>query len=151
MGAGIKTHPKTTAISVDSTGGTSYAAIGELVSVNPEDKKRGTAKTTTMDSSNTYNELIKGWKTGGVIKIMLRYVAANHATLETIFEDDTSTIPNWKVTFPLVGSQVTASTVVFLGVLTGLGVSQGSSEEDKAYESELEITITGKPVFTAGS
>lgn len=146
-----KSHVRGTKLSVDASGGSSYSEIADVAAITAPQLKRATAETTVMQSPNGYREFIKGWKDGDTAGFRLRFVKASYVIMRTIFEDDTTAVPAWEITFPLVVGEATPSVLVFSGILTDFGMPEFSVDGEDIIEIEATIKVTGSVSFTAGA
>jgi hypothetical protein len=140
---------KGTIVEWDSTGGTTWASLGDVRSVMPPQKKRRVANTTVSLSSQGYEEFIPHFKQGGQPKFGFRLHKTQYALLDTAFESDV--IPNWRISFPLLSGESTPSRWVYLGIIETLAAPERSVDNDDPWDVECTIQITGQPVFTGGS
>lgn len=140
---------KSTIVQLDPAGGSTYADIADLVAIMPVEKTRGFTETTVMESANGYREYLASFKDGGQPKIRLRFHKTQYATLDTAFEADT--ICTWKFKFPLLAGEITASAFTFSAFIGKLGFPEKSAEGTDNWECEVELRISGKPTFAAGS
>ena len=133
----------------DSTGGTTWATLGDLAGLMPPQKKRRIADSTVADSANDYREHLPHYKEGGSPKARFRLHKTQFALLDTAFEADT--IPNWRFSIPLLSGETTPSRWTFLAIIEDLGIPERSVDDDNVYDVEVTLMITGKPTFAAGS
>lgn len=127
----------------DPAGGTSFTTVGQVMDVNGPELSRGEIEVTTRDSTNYWEEYLKGFKSGGEITfdVVLDLALATHGTAATgILSDlaDDSTIPNWRVNFP------NSKMWTVLGFLTGFPPAAPLKD---ALTTGVTIRTTGEPTF----
>jgi hypothetical protein len=144
-------HVKGTILGVDTAGTTTFVAVAKVAAISFPGKTRGVAETTHMTSPDSYREWVKGFKVGDDATVRLRFTKAQYAALDTAFEDDTDTVPNWEFKFPLVASESNASKMTFKAIIMSLGVAEKSVDGEDVWETEMTLKPTGKPVFASGS
>ena len=140
---------KQTVVEWDSTGGTTWAALSDLVGVMPPQKKRRTVNTTVAQSTNDYEEFIPGFKQGGQPKFTFRLHKTQYALLDAAFEADT--IPNWRISFPVLSGESTPSRWTFLAIIDTLASPDRNVDSDQPWDVDVTLQITGKPTFAAGA
>lgn len=144
-------HPYGVTIGMDVASGTSYATLGRLIAVAPPAKQRAVADRTNFSSSNFYKEIMKGWKTGMPTTFRVRFERDTFEDLDDEFEDDTDALPTFLISLPLRAGEATKSRWAFAAAITNLGVPEMSVDGENLVEVNVELTPSGKPVFTKGA
>lgn len=121
--------------------GVTPTTIGELLAVTPPNKTRETIDATHMASPDGYRELISSLRSGGTSALTFNYTKAGYAILEDLFDDDDPA----QFTITLTDG----STIVYSGLVTDYPIDD-IAIDDKVGMS-ANISVTGKPVFTAGA
>lgn len=135
---------------VDTAGGSTYANIVDLEGLQPPMKERAVGETTVSASPNDYREYtVPGFKDGGTVAFTLRLHKTQFATLDTAFE--ASTLCTWKTKLPLLTGESTASNWVFSGHMTKLAPQRNTVAGADPWNVDIEVKVTGKPVWTSGS
>lgn len=114
-----------------------FTALGEIVSVNPPKKTRGTIQVTHMTSDDGYHEYIPDLKDGGEFAIAFNYTETGQALAQTLFEAGRE---KFKITVPGL------STIVFDAIPTEEGIEELTI--DGKVSGLLSGKVTGKPVYT---
>lgn len=141
-----KTHPYGTNLSYSANGST-YTDLTDIVSIDPPNISVGESETTVIDSTGAYKEFIPSWAEAGELSFTCRFAKAQYNTLVGFLR----AVYYWKITFPLISGETTASTLVGQGFITEIGITEGSAESDDVYDVEVTIRYTGAVTFTAGS
>jgi predicted secreted protein len=132
------TKGRTATVGYGDTSNGTFTALTTVIDINPPGVTVGAIDTTHHTSTSEYKERIAGWKDMGPFALKLQYDKTQHGTLSGLL----GTMKYWKVTFP------DASTLVFQGFITKIDLS---SPLEGIIESDIEITTTGVPTFTAGA
>lgn len=128
------------ATDTNGTPGT-YTKIGQTKDIKGPDSEVGDVKVTNNDSPDNTKEYGPGMIEPGVIGWDLVYEKTDFATLYALFGDGNKYF--WRETF------ADGSTMVAPGYLKKLPIV--TKTEDEANMVSVEVKLTGKPVFTAGS
>jgi hypothetical protein len=139
------THSVTTTFAVDPTGGTAYATIAEVIEITGPGMNVQKTKFTNLGSPNATEEYKPGLIDPDVLTMKLNWTKAQYSTWLGQLRTPGMA---WKITFPLVGAEITASTLTGKGFLTKLGLAIPDNDR---ITNDVEFAITGSPVFTAGS
>ena len=144
MAASTGVHVFSTTLQVDWTGGVSYGSIAEVFRISGPNIKVSTTMLTNLNSPSAAREKTPGFIDGGECTFSITWTKA-------VINQAVGALRkklNWKLIFPLVGAEVTASNWTFTGHLTALG---NDVPEDDRIVCPLTVDITGLPVFTPGS
>src|SRR5437868_173042 len=118
MGASLGTHSYSTNFGIDPAGGTTYVNLAEVVDDNGPDIAVGSTKFTHLNSDNAFHEYKPGLGEGGNLSLKLNFAKAQFNTLLGYLRTAGMA---WKITYPLVGAEVTASKLEGKGHLAKLG------------------------------
>lgn len=144
MPATTGTHVFSTTLQVDWTGGVSYGSIAEVFRISGPGFKVGSSNMTNLNSPNAAKEKKPGFIDAGEVSIGVTWTKAVYNSAVGALRKTL----NWKLIFPLVGAEVTASSVTFSGHLTGIPLEV---PDDDRISHTITIDVTGLPVFTPGS
>lgn len=127
----------------DPAGGTAYTTIGQIRDISGPEVSRGEIEVTTRDSTEFWEEFLKGFKSGGNVTfdLVLDTALASHGTAATGLLSDLqneSTMPAWQMPFP--GSKQ----VTFDGFVTAYPPAAPLKD---AFTAGITVKITGKPLF----
>jgi predicted secreted protein len=130
-------------LQADFAGGTALTTIGQVRDISGPEISRGEIEVTTRDSTEYWQEFLKGFKNGGNITfdVVLDTALATHGTAATgLLRDlqNESTIPAWRLNFP--GSK----TCSFDGFVTAYPPAAPMTD---AYTAGITVKVTGKPTF----
>ena len=139
------THSYGTKFSIDSTGGTSYVDLAEVLEVTGPDMNVAKTKFTNLGSPNAAEEYKPGLIDPGMLTMKLNWTKAAYSTWMPLLR---TAGMSWKITFPLVGAEVTASTLTGKGFITKFGLTVPDNDR---ITQDVELAVTGFPVFTSGS
>lgn len=133
-----------TTLQWDPAGGTALQTIGQIRDISGPEISRGEIEVTTRDSTEYWQEFLKGFKNGGNVTfdVVLDLALASHGTAATGLLWDLqneSTIPAWQMNFP--GSK----TCSFDGFVTAFPPATPMTD---AMTAGITVKITGKPSFT---
>jgi len=120
----------------DSSGGTvtTYAAIGEINSIDGPNMSRETIDTTALDTSGGYRTFIPSFRDAGEITLEMNFTVDTYDDMLLDFE--ASSIRYYHIVFP----DTTSTTLEFAGYVTALGTSIPT--DDKVTAS-VTIKISG--------
>lgn len=141
----VGTHSYSTLLSIDPNGGTSYVAIGEVFKLALPGIKVGATEVTNLNSPGAAKEFRAGLIDGGDFTASITWTQGVYNSLLSWLR---KSLMSWKITFPLVGSQVTAATVTGAGHITEL---PGEVPEDDRITNDLTIKVSGVVTLTLGS
>lgn len=144
-------HPYGTTIGMDVASGTAYVTLARLVEITPPEKTRAIADRTNFSSANWYKEKHKGWKDATPCTFRLRFERDVFEDLDDEFEDDTDNLPTFLISLPLRSGESTKSRQAFAAIITRLGWPSKSVDGDDLVDVMVELTVSGKPVFTKGA
>lgn len=139
------THSYSTALSLDPAGGSSYAAVAEVIEITHDGVEVKDTDMSNLQSPTAYREFRPGMADAKTLTFKLTFTQGQYATL---LSNIRTKLMSWKVTLPLVGSQVTAATLTFAGHINKLGKS---IPEDDRITNDVGVKISGAITFTAGS
>jgi hypothetical protein len=144
-----KTHPFGTTLGYADTVGGVYTTLTDLIDVTPPSVEIGKTETTHLASTGKAREYIAGWRDPGMLEFTGYLTKAQFTTLKGFA--DAGTQKFWKVTFPLIDSEATATILISFGFISKIGVDQISMEGDDAIKCPFEVCCSGDDTFTAGS
>jgi hypothetical protein len=131
--------------------GTSYTDLTDIISITLPNLERADVDLTHLESGNNYREYGGGWIEPGTIEFEGYFTKTQFSTLKATLLDGGSDGYSWKVTFPLISGESTASTLVATGYLKSIGSNAIDSSPDGRITCPFAVKVTGKPTFTAGS
>lgn len=141
-----KMHPYGTKLSY-SVNDSAYTDLTDVVSITPPKTSVGESETTHLESASAAKEFVASWVEAGELSLTIRFHKTQFATLYGLLR----ATRYWKITFPLLSGEVTASSLKGQGFIKEIGVTEGSAESDDVYDCEITIRFTGALTFTAGS
>jgi len=138
-------HSYSTAFAVDPAGGTTFVAQAEVKELSFPGIKISSSDRTNLSSPSAFREFVPGLGDAGEITLKLNWTKAQY---NLFVSNVRKSLMGWKITFPLVGSEITASTLTGNGHWTDIG---GPFPEDDIITNEVTLKVSGLPVFTQGS
>ena len=117
--------------------------------MTPPSVEVGKTETTHLASTGKVREYIPGWRDPGMLEFNGYFTKTQFATLKGLA--DAGTFKFWKVTYPLIDTEVTATILVSYGFISKIGFDQISMEGDDAIKCPFEICCSGDDTFTAGT
>lgn len=120
------------------TAPSTYAIVGEAVSIQPPQPVRETVDVTHLASPNGTREFIGTLRDGGEAEVTFNFTDAAYAIASTLFLDDDR--QTFKITYP------DGATEVFDGIVTGK--PSEAIEVDSVRRFSLPIKVSGLPVYT---
>lgn len=145
MAASTGTHSYSTTFNVDPTGGSTFAAWAEVTEINGPGIKVGSTELTNLNSPNAAKEKTPGLIDAGQLTLKCNFTKVQYALMLTNLRTKGMAL---KITFPLVGAEITASTLTGTGFIAELGIA---IPEDDRITNDVTIEWSGLPVFTAGT
>lgn len=139
------THSYGTALGLDTSGGSSYVSVAEVKKIDRSSLKVTTSSMFNLLSPSAHEEKRPGKADAGQLSLTLNFTKAQYATFLTNVR---KALMSWKITYPLVGSEVTASNETFAGHIGELGVAV---PEDDTITVDVTVEISGVITFTQGS
>jgi Lambda phage tail tube protein, TTP len=139
------THSYSSKISYDAAGGTTYTDVIEIIEMKVNGKKVPATLLTNLNSPGGAHEKRPKLIDAGTVTFTLNWTKSQYNTFLTNLRN---ALMGWKITFPLVGAEVTASKEEFKGHISNLGVA---IPDDDRIISDVEIEVSGLPTFTQGS
>jgi hypothetical protein len=143
MAVSTGTHSYSTTLSIDPAGGTSYTLVVEVKEMNGPGMKITQSDRTNLSSPGAAREKTPGLIDQGQLTMKLNFTKVQYAAFLTMLRKALGC----KITYPLVGAEVTASTLVGLGSIAEIGQA---IPEDDIITNDVTIEATGLWVFTAG-
>ena len=131
--------------SIDSSGGTTYVDLAEVIEITGPAMNVGKTKLTNLQSPNATEEYKPGLIDPDVITMKLNWTKAVFSTWLPLLRTPGM---SWKITFPLVGAEVTPSTLAGKGFISKFGLT---TPDNDRITQDVELTVSGLPVFTSGS
>jgi hypothetical protein len=120
------------------TAPSTYAIVGEAVSIQPPQPVRETVDVTHLMSPDGTREFLGTLRDGGEAEVTFNHTDAAYAIASDLFlDDDTQT---FRITYP------DGATEVFSGIVTGK--PSEAIEVDSVRRFSLPIKVTGLPVYT---
>lgn len=138
----VKTHPYSAQLGW-LTSGTTYAAFTDVKGIKPPKLSIGKAETTHLESSNAFRERIPGWGDAEDVTMMLYFARVQLTTLVSLLRVTAS----FQITYPLVGTETTASKWQFTGFITEIEQNEFTTD-DEPIMTPVSFAVTGKPTFT---
>lgn len=123
-----------------------FLDAAELLSLTFPDLTKDIIDSTHASSPDKYREKIAGLKDGGEVSAEINYTQTDYELYLAAFELDAAT--NFKIELPDDNYSTTQPTFAFAAHITGL---PGDVPSDDKVTASITLTITGKPVFTAGT
>lgn len=149
MGISVGRHSYSTELDVDLTGapGTpsnNWTAIAEVVNIKGPDIKITASDVTNLNSPNAAREFIAGLVDAGRLTMGVTYTQAQLTTFNTLIR----TKKNYRIVFPLLGSESNHGNITLQGVFDELG---HEFPEDGKIANEVGIKVSGLPTYNAPS
>src|SRR5437763_276237 len=119
-------HSYTATLCAVPTGSASYSALAECMKISGPGIDVKSVDITHLRSANGYKDFMAGFADSGELTLELLFDQAEYAALLGYLRNSGIA---WQLTFPKVGAQATAATLVFKGFITKLG--QEIPEDDK--------------------
>lgn len=127
-----------TTFSYLATAPSTYAIIGEAVSIQPPQPVRETVDVTHLSSPDGTREFIGTLRDGGEASVTLNFTDDAYEIASDLFlEDDVQT---FKITYPGGGTEI------FRGIVTGK--PSEAIEVDSVRRFTLPIKVSGLPTYT---
>lgn len=139
-----KTHPYSAQLGW-LTSGTVYAAFADVKKIKPPKLTVGKVDVTHLESTAAFRERIPGWGDTDDPAMEVYFTRTQETTLYSLLRVTAA----FQVTFPLVGTETTASKLVWTGFVIELDKSELATD-DEAIMTPLAFAVTGKPSFTQG-
>lgn len=140
-----KTHPYSAQLGW-LTSGTTYAAFSDVKGIKPPKLSVGKCDTTYLESANGFRERIPGWGDADDATMMVHFAKAQYTTLLSLLRVTAS----FQVSYPLIGTETTASKLVFAGFVTEIDHNEMTTD-DESIQVPVSFAVTGKTTFTAGA
>lgn len=123
----------------------SFLTIAEVLSITALSLSTESVDVTNMDSPDNFMEFIPGLRDSGEVSFDINYIFGNATHGSSIgilqdFEDVETTVRNWKIVFPDVGT----TTWSFAGFVTGFTLTD---PVDTTVTASITIKVTGKATF----
>jgi len=126
--------------SANDSSGSTYAAVGEINSIDGPNMSRDTIETTALDTAGGYRTFIPSFRDAGELNLDMNFTLDSFDDMLLDFES--SDIRYWQIVFPDTG----ATTLEFAGYVTSLGT--GASTDDKVMATAT-IKISGAVTLTS--
>lgn len=144
MSTSTGTHSYSSTLSWDTAGGTNYTALAEVVNIDMPALKVPAADFSNLNSPSATREKRPKMVDPGSGKFTLTWTKAMHTSLMAQLR----TYPiSWKVTYPLVGTETTASKATWTGFIGGIG---NPIPEDDRITLDVDLEASGPITVTAG-
>lgn len=139
------THSFGTTLGMDPAGGSSYTTVVEVRKIDRSSLKVTSSSMFNLSSPSAHEEKRPGKADAGQMTLTLTWTKTQYATFLTNVR---KALMTFKITYPLVGAEVTASTETFAGHIGEFGVAV---PEDDAITVDVTIEISGVITFTPGT
>jgi hypothetical protein len=136
-------------LGVDVAGGSSFASIGSLISIDGGELTKDDVEVSLL--ADDYKSYLPGTRESGEFKFVLLHDpndSTNQILVDLYNRDATGTIPNWQVTYPTVAGSTTAVNETFKGYVKTLGQSYGKNE---LLARNVTVKLTGEHGATAST
>jgi Lambda phage tail tube protein, TTP len=140
------THSFGTQLQTDTTGGTTYATIAEVQHIGGPNIQFSDTDWSFLTMSVPFRNFMAGLGNGGEVDFTCLFDQAQLAALYTA-AGNRATL-NWKILFPLVGTQVNNAYWSLTGYIKEIG---NDFPEDNKITCPFKVKVSGKPGFTQGS
>jgi len=120
------------------TAPSTYAIVGEAVSIQPPQPVRETVDVTHLSSPNGTREFIGTLRDGGDAEVTFNFTDTAYDIASDLFLDDD--LQKFKITYPDGGTEI------FDGIVTGK--PSEAIEVDSVRRFSLPIKVSGLPVYT---
>jgi len=145
MPASTATHSCGTRLSWDTAGGTTYADIAEVIDLDGPSPKIPAADVSNLQSPNCYREKRPKMVDPGAFKAKMNFTKAQYGQLL----GQVRKYPiSFKISFPLIGTETTASSATWSGFIGGIGMA---IPDDDRITNDVDVEVSGPITFTAGS
>lgn len=127
---------------------TTYTDFSDLYAVKSPNQQVGVTDITTLDNTNQtgFKEFMPSWGDGGEAGFNVYLAKAQFTVLLSLLR----ITADFRVTFPPIGTETTASKMTFNGFITGIDTEE-MTIDDNAVRVPITVKVSGKPGFTAGS
>lgn len=142
-------HPAGSYISYDADGTPPYTDLAEIISIDAPEVAREPSVDTKLESTDKIKITTPGMKDPGESGFVVYMTKTQVATLIGFYNSGTTYY--WKITFPLIDSESTASILVWQGWVMSYKAEQVEAESNDKWRVNFRIKNTTMPVFTAGS
>ncbi len=119
----------------------SFTNFATVLSVKPPKVEADDIETSHMDSPEDYKEFVAGWADGGTVSATIQFEKTQNAAIYALFRQD----KGFKITFPDATDPTAGSTWKFNGFIKTFA---NEVEREKLITADIDIKISGKPVFT---
>lgn len=134
---------------VDWAGGTVWAALAQVRDIAGPNISRSDIQTTDHDSDDGWHEYLGGRAEPGALTFPIGWDPTDTVHMQGAgtgfianFDDDTCTMPAWKVETPLCGGGTV--TLTFDGYMNGF---TPTTPVDGFLTADLSVKLAGKPTF----
>lgn len=145
MSASNARHSYSTTLGIDPAGGTTFAAVAEVLDIDGPGLKVGVTERTNLNSPNAAKEKICGFIDQGQLKLKCNFTETQYALFLTMLRKNNMAI---KITYPLTGAQTVAAALSGSGQLGELGQT---FPEDDRITCDVTIEASGLWTFTPGT
>jgi hypothetical protein len=147
MGISTARHSYGTLLQVDPTGaiGTpsgTWNTISEVVDITGPGIEVTSNMVTNLSSPNAAKEKIAGLIDAKDVTFTMNFNSGQYNTLVGYLR----LRKNWKIVFPLSGSEVTNATIIFIAHITKLPIS--FPDDNKIACDNITLDITGLPTYS---
>lgn len=127
----------------DPAGGTAWVTIAQIVDLSGPSLGRNPIDVSTRDTTGNWREFAKGFKDPGEVtfNVIFDPSLAGHASASGLlsdFNDDSATLPAWRVTWP------DAAVWTFDGFITA---QEPGAPLDDALTMDVTVKVSGVPVL----
>jgi hypothetical protein len=152
MAQSVGTHPYLGTVFVDTSSnyGQSYSQIGNITKFAPLKMKRGKSNTTYLGSTGEAKTLKPGWIDPDTLKVTVIMQGSVFTTLYTYFSTD-SDVRYYKIRYNDGTSSTSGSNLIFLAMISELGDDELSRDSDEPIMTEITLSASALPGFTAAT
>lgn len=133
-----------------SAAGSTYTALTDMAAFTPPSLEYADLKTTNLESTDGVHEYQAGLGEPGEIPGTAYFTKAQFAALMAL-AGPASDNYYWKITFPLLSGESTASQIIARGHLKKISLDEINIEDDNKVMAPIAIKVTGKWAFTAAT
>lgn len=131
-----------------SANGSSYTPVTLVKKISGPSIEWSDVDDSHLNMSDKFRIFSQGLGDGGEIEFELHFAKGMVNTLYATIANATNPTYFWKVEFPLITGETTASNWVMTGHINQLG---SEFELDENIMQSIKIKVASKPVFTQGS
>lgn len=141
-------HPFLTMLEYESAAAV-FTELGAMRSVTPFGYTKEFGENTHLKSEEAWKTFLNGWKDGGELPFNLLFTDASMTALFTLL----NRLPNtpldvFRLTLPILPTQVAPAKIQFNGGLRQLNSNEGSYNSNDPYALDCVAKLSGKPTWT---